>query len=345
GRRPLRRAGLGCRPPRCGKTCHFRRHPAQTRPIEQGGVRAGPAAPGHRLRDAAGALKAVSHGLGHGQAPSRTVRRDGLSRGAGGAGHPLGCPAVGRGRRLGRHDPRPAVSAGPPAGSGPGRSAGPPGHAVLPAVHRCVVGHGGGCAGGGAPGGAGLDADLPEPLVRGITGRNGQDDVCGGYGVETKRTFAFGLEARLFALIFVVAAAISAFITLNTYNREKQQAERALGDELVRMARTLAAVLDPEHVARLPHEAPDSPLAREYSAWAQRLADATGVANVYTCSPAGPGQCLFGIINEGVGIPVGTLYNYAETEAGDSWRAALAGQPAASSIYRDDYGEWMNGVA
>lgn len=154
----------------------------------------------------------------------------------------------------------------------------------------------------------------------------------------------FGLEARLFAIIFVVATIISALLIMYVYNHEKTSAEKALADELIRAARMFTAMLDPDDVARLPFEGPDSPLAQRYTALAQHVVDTSGVANAYTCSPVGPGECRFGVINADVGVPVGTLYNYNETEAGESWTRALAGEMAASSIYTDQYGEWMNGV-
>src|SRR5690606_33724281 len=102
--------------------------------------------------------------------------------------------------------------------------------------------------------------------------------------------------------------------------------------------------LDPDEVARLPFEDPNSPLAQRYSALAQHVVDTAGLANAYTCSPVRPGECRFGVINTDVGIAAGTLYNYGETEAGEAWARAFAGEMAASSIYTDQYGEWMNGV-
>ncbi len=162
--------------------------------------------------------------------------------------------------------------------------------------------------------------------------------------MEAGRRVGFGLEARLFVLIFIVASVISAFITVNTYNREKENAERALADELIRAARMFSAMLDVDEVLRLPQEPPNSPLVRQYQSLAQHVVDTAGVANVYTCSPVRPGECVFGVINADIGIEAGTLYTYGQTEAADAWAAALAGQMAASPIHADEYGEWMNGV-
>jgi len=78
--------------------------------------------------------------------------------------------------------------------------------------------------------------------------------------VSGKRGFRIGLEARLFTIVFVVAAIISTFITFHVYNREKLSAEKALADELIRAARIFASMLDPDDVARIVHEPPDSPL-------------------------------------------------------------------------------------
>ena len=69
--------------------------------------------------------------------------------------------------------------------------------------------------------------------------------------MEAGRRVGFGLEARLFVLIFIVANVISAFITVNTYNREKENAERALADELIRAARMFSAMLDVDEVGAL----------------------------------------------------------------------------------------------
>jgi len=44
--------------------------------------------------------------------------------------------------------------------------------------------------------------------------------------------FKIGLEARLFLIVFVVAAAISGLLVGSIYNEEKQGAEKALADEL-----------------------------------------------------------------------------------------------------------------
>lgn len=159
-----------------------------------------------------------------------------------------------------------------------------------------------------------------------------------------ERRLRVGLEARLFALIFIVSALISAFIVVYVYRDEKRAAEQALADELIRAARVFASMLDPDEVARLPSEPPGSPLVKRYQALAQHVVDAAGLANAYTCSPVAPGVCAFGVINAGIGIEAGTLYEYGRTAAAEAWAAALAGHMAASPIHADEYGEWMNGV-
>src|SRR5690606_2103876 len=143
---------------------------------------------------------------------------------------------------------------------------------------------------------------------------------------------------------FVVASLLSAFIVVNTYNHEKRDAEQALADELVRAARVFSAMLDVNDVVRLTQEGPNSALARRYQELAQHVVDTAGVANAYTCAPVRPGECVFGVVNSGLGIAAGTLYDYGATEAAEAWAAAFAGEMAASPIYTDEYGEWMNGV-
>lgn len=162
--------------------------------------------------------------------------------------------------------------------------------------------------------------------------------------VEATRSFSLGLESRLFVLIFLVATVISVFIAVTTYTREKQNAEQALADELIRAAGVFSAMLDVDDVVRLPQEPPNSPLVQQYQLLAQQVVDTAGVANVYTCSPVRAGECVFGVVNADIGIEAGTLYNYEQTEAGEAWAAAFAGQMAASPIHADEYGEWMNGV-
>lgn len=100
----------------------------------------------------------------------------------------------------------------------------------------------------------------------------------------------FGLEARLFAIIFVVATIISGLLIAYVYDHEKTSAEKALADELIRAARMFSSMLDPDEVARLPFEDPNSPLAQRYSALAQHVVDTAGLANAYTCSPVRPGK-------------------------------------------------------
>src|SRR5690625_4364835 len=102
-------------------------------------------------------------------------------------------------------------------------------------------------------------------------GTSARTKKVGGYKLETKRQINFGIEARLFTLIFVVASIISAALAGYVYTREKTSLEQALGNELVRVARVFASVLDPGEVARLPNEPMSSPLVRHYRELAQHV--------------------------------------------------------------------------
>lgn len=162
--------------------------------------------------------------------------------------------------------------------------------------------------------------------------------------MKTGSRSSFGLEARLFTLVFFVATVVSVLLVAYVYNQERRSTEQALGNELIRAARVFSTMLDPQEVALLPQEAPDSPIVRRYRELAQRVVDAGGFANAYTCSAVRPGECAFGVLNDELDLVNGELYNYSETEAGEAWAAALSGTMAASPIHSDEYGEWMNGV-
>ncbi len=92
-----------------------------------------------------------------------------------------------------------------------------------------------------------------------------------------KKRLIFGLEARLFALIFLVASFISLGVAVYIYDQEKDLTEQALADELLRAAHVFAASLNPDDVAQLPYEAPNSSLVQQYRNLAQRIVDEAGV--------------------------------------------------------------------
>jgi len=149
---------------------------------------------------------------------------------------------------------------------------------------------------------------------------------------------------RLFLLVFVVAGLISAFITGNAYNQEREQTEQALADELIRAAWVFSAMLDAEDIQLMSSESRSSLLVREYEALAQRVVDLAGLTNAYVCTPVRSGVCTLVAINPTSGLAAGTLYHYGETEAAEAWASAFAGREAASPIYRDNVGEWMSGM-
>lgn len=157
-----------------------------------------------------------------------------------------------------------------------------------------------------------------------------------------KKRLIFGLEARLFALIFLVASFISLGVAVYIYDQEKDLTEQALADELLRAAHVFAASLNPDDVAQLPYEAPNSSLVQQYRNLAQRIVDEAGVVYAYTCSPSGTGRCRFGVVSND--LVTGDVYAYSETFAAEAWEAVLSGEAAVSPIFRDEYGEWMSAL-
>lgn len=160
--------------------------------------------------------------------------------------------------------------------------------------------------------------------------------------MATERRINFGLEMRLFLLIFFVAVIISGLIATYVYTQEKQLTEQGLADELLRAAHVFAAMLDPDDVALLPQQSPSSPLAQQYRQIAQRVADESDLAYAYTCSRVGEGTCVFGVVSND--LEQGSRYTYADVPAGEAWAAALSGTATATPIYEDEFGEWMGGV-
>ncbi|HEY8418685.1 MAG TPA: hypothetical protein VIK93_11710, partial [Limnochordales bacterium] len=82
--------------------------------------------------------------------------------------------------------------------------------------------------------------------------------------MAAKRTISFGLQARLFGLVFVVATVISLVTNLITYYRERADIQEALANEALRAVRVFAAMLNVDEVVRLPYEPPGSALVRQY---------------------------------------------------------------------------------
>lgn len=115
-----------------------------------------------------------------------------------------------------------------------------------------------------------------------------------------------------------------------------------LGEQLLRVAHVFAASLDAAEVEQVAFAPPDSELALKYRALAQRIADEAGLAYAYTCTQTEPGTCVWGVVSND--LVVGDSYAYGSLPAADAWGAALAGVPAVSPIYADEYGEWKNGV-
>lgn len=158
--------------------------------------------------------------------------------------------------------------------------------------------------------------------------------------MAAQRRFSFGMEARLFVIIFLVSAVISAFVAMYIYDVQSDLAVEALGDELLRAASLFAATLDVDEVANLAFEGADPALLQHYSDLSQHLSEATGIDHLSTCTATGPGVCRYGVIS-GVEY-VGLEYPYAAMAIGEAWTRAFAGEPAVSPVYDDGFGEWMN---
>lgn len=150
-----------------------------------------------------------------------------------------------------------------------------------------------------------------------------------------------GLEARLFAVVFVVAALISAAFVFYGYNQQHQTLEDGLDSELLRAAGVFAANLEPGEIAQLRHEQPGSALVAQYERIARNAAENAGYANAYTCAPLEPGVCIWLATS---GFEFGSRYEYAGQPNEAAWDAAFAGEAATTPIYTDEFGQWKSGV-
>lgn len=160
-----------------------------------------------------------------------------------------------------------------------------------------------------------------------------------------QRRLTFGLEMRLFLLIFVTASIISGLIATYMYNEKRIETVDALANELLVAGRMFASAIDPDEVGRLPFESPDSPLAHRYADLSKRMVDFGGMGqghSLATCSIIEPGLCAYGVIYPA--DYVGMQYPYGELSMAEAWTAAFNGEEAISPIYTDEFGEWMNAV-
>lgn len=150
-----------------------------------------------------------------------------------------------------------------------------------------------------------------------------------------------GLEVRLFAVVFVVASLISGAFAYYIHNHQQQTLDEELASELLRAAHVFAANLDPDEIAQLRDLQSGDPLVEQYRQIAQRAAANAGLANAYTCMALEPGVCMWLATSS---FEFGSRYEYAGLPNEAAWDAALGGQPAATPIYTDEFGQWKSGV-
>lgn len=150
-----------------------------------------------------------------------------------------------------------------------------------------------------------------------------------------------GLEARLFTVVFVVAALISGAFVFYGYTKQQQMLEEGLDTELLRAANVFAANLEPDDIEQMRYEQAGSTLVERYRRIASNAVENSGLANAYTCAALEPGACVWLATSS---FEFGSRYDYAGQPNEAAWIAALSGEPATTPIYTDEFGQWKSGV-
>lgn len=154
------------------------------------------------------------------------------------------------------------------------------------------------------------------------------------------RKARFGLETRLFALILLTSTIVSALAGVVIYQYERSIILERINADLLRSAKTLAATIDPADLERVHQEGPASSLAQEYIQWADRVAEQTGLSNVYTCTRTDENHCMLGIATSS--LDVSAAYDLGGSLLGEAKIAGFAGEDSVTDLFTDEYGTFKS---